>query len=383
MSKKKNKKNQKKTDKNLKIQEFSSLHSRKNNRKKDSGLKKTLLSISKILGVLLAISLLGIVVYGIKMVVDGNKFLNDAYKPRETSQVENEKIDVQKDPISILLLGLDDDAEDTRGTGGARTDSMILLTINPSNELVSMVSIPRDTYTHISTKNFDGNDKINAAYAHGGVEGSITAVEELLNVPINYYATADFQAFEDVVNAVGGVEIDVPFTLTEQNSKGKKVVKLKEGKHNLNGEEALAFARTRYVDNDIERGKRQQEVLEAIAQKAMEVGSLAKYKSILNALDGHVTTDMPPSRILSVAQSGLTKDYKFDSYVFSWMSYNYGEQSMVGLHKDSIDYISHKLRLSLGLEKADDRDDASYKFETDGLVDPRTYPQDGMAIDDY
>lgn len=364
-------------------EQFTPLNTRKGNRKKQSGFKRAMINLGKILGVLLLISLLGVVVYGVKMVLDGNKFLNDAYKPRETMQAENDKIDVQKDPISILLLGLDDDAEDTRGTGGARTDSMILLTINPSEELVSMVSIPRDTYTYIQTKNFDGNDKINAAYAHGGIEGSITAVETLLNIPINYYATADFKAFEDVVNAVGGVEIDVPFTLTEQNAQGKKVVELKEGKHNLNGEEALAFARTRYVDNDVERGKRQQEVLEAIAKKAMEVGSIAKYKSILNALDGHITTDMPPNRILAVAQSGLTKDYKFNSYVFSWMSYTYGDQSMVGLHKDSIDYISHKLRLSLNLESTDNRDDASYVFETDGIVDPRTYPQDGYAIDDY
>jgi len=359
------------------------LPSRKNKRKKNSPMKDTMLKVSKILGILLLIAVIGVVVYGVKMFLDGNKFLNDAYKPRESSLVSNDKIDVQKDPISILLLGLDDDAEDTRGTGGARTDSMILLTINPSEELVSMVSIPRDTYTYIDTKNYQGNDKINSAYAHGGIEGTITAVETLLDIPINYYATADFKAFEDVVNAVGGVEIDVPFTLTEQNAQGKKVVELKEGKHTLNGEEALAFARTRYIDNDVERGKRQQEVLEAIAKKAMEVGSIAKYKSILNALDGHITTDMPPNRILSIAQSGLTKDYKFDSYVFSWMSYNYGDQSMVGLYKDSIDYISHKMRVSLNLDKKDDRDVSNYVFESDGLVDPRTYPQDGMAIDDY
>ena len=378
MSKKKNSKTPKKNE-----SYSSSLTSRKSKRKKQSNMRSTLLNVSKVLGIILLIAITGVVVYGVKMFMDGNKFLNDAYKPRESSLVSNDKIDVQKDPISILLLGLDDDAEDTRGTGGARTDSMILLTINPKEELVSMVSIPRDTYTYIDTKNYEGNDKINAAYAHGGIEGTITAVETLLNISINYYATADFQAFEDVVNAVGGVEIDVPFTLTEQNAKGKKVVELKEGRHKLNGEEALAFARTRYVDNDVERGKRQQEVLEAIAKKAMEVGSIARYKSNVNALDGDITADMPPNRILSVAQSGLTKDYKFDSYVFSWMSYTYGDQSMVGLYKDSIDYISHKMRLSLNLDKADDRDAEGYKFETDGVVDPRTYPQDGMAIDDY
>lgn len=347
--------------------------------------KKTSIIVGKTALVVILVALLGVIIYGVKMMVDANNFLNDSYQPRQTTTVKNETIDVQKDPISLLILGLDDNSE--RDIGSARTDSMILLTINPTTELVNIVSIPRDTYTQINSPEFVGKDKINSAFAYGGIESTIDSVEELLNVPINYYATADFQAFEDIVDALGGVEIDVPFTLTEQNAQGKKVVELVEGTHNLNGEEALAFARTRYIDNDIERGKRQQQVLEAIAQKAMDIGTIAKYKSILQALDGHVITDMPSNKILSVAQSGLTKDYEFESYAFSWMSYDYmpfGEAiSMVGLHQDSIDYISHKLRLSLDLDQQDERDAEDYEFVSDGIVSPSTYPDDGYVVDNY
>lgn len=374
----KNNKNSRKDKKNLYEGESVPRRNRKNLKKE----KSVLGIIGKSIVIVLLLAILSGMVYFVKGLMDTNSFLNNSYQPRKSSSVENDKIDVQRDPISVLILGLDDNSE--RELGSARTDSMLLLTINPKDELVNIVSIPRDTYTDIVSDTFTGKDKINAAFSYGGIDSTIDSVEKLLNVPINYYATADFQAFEDIVDALGGVEIDVPFTLTEQNAQGKKVVDLKEGRHNLNGEEALAFSRTRYIDNDIERGKRQQVVLEAIAQKAMDIGTIAKYKSILDALDGHITTDMPSNKILSIAQSGLTKNYKFKSYAFSWMSYDYapyGEVvSMVGLHQDSLDYISHKLRVSLGLDATDERDVAGYKFESDEIVAPQTFPQDGMAI---
>lgn len=357
-------------------------YSPRRNRKKQKKSKSILGIVGKSIVIILLLGILSGMVYFVKGLMDTNNFLNNSYQPRKSSSVENDKIDVQKDPISILVLGLDDNSE--RELGSARTDSMLLLTVNPTKEVVNTVSIPRDTYTDIVSESYSGKDKINAAFSYGGIESTIDSVENLIGIPINYYVTADFQAFEDIVDALGGVEIEVPFTLTEQNAQGEKVVELKEGRHNLSGEEALAFSRTRYIDNDIERGKRQQVVLEAIAQKAMDMGTIAKYKSILDALDGHITTDMPSNKILSVAQSGLTKNYKFESYSFSWMSYDYapyGEAiSMVGLHQDSLDYISHKLKLSLGLEEADDRDVDGYEFVTDGYIAPQTFPDDGMAI---
>ncbi|MGO2083622.1 LCP family protein [Vagococcus sp.] len=359
------------------------LHTRRKNRKKkDKKSKGMLIKFTKILTLVLLLAILAFIGYGVKMLTDANEFLNDSYQPRKNSKV-NDNIDVQKDPISLLILGLDDN--DKRNLGSARTDSMLLLTVNPTTEKVDIASIPRDTYTAIESKEFVGNDKINAAFTYGGVDTTIDTVESLLDIPINYYVTVDFAAFEKIVDAIGGVEVDVPFTLTEQNAKGKKVVDLKKGRHNLSGEEALAFSRTRYVDNDIERGKRQQQVLEAVAKKAMAVGSIAKYKSILEALDGHIQTDMPSDKILSIAQSGLTKDYQFESFAFSWMGFDYapyGEVvSMVGLHQDSLDYISHKLRLSLGLEQKDERDAPDFKFQSNGIVAPKTYPQDGLAVD--
>lgn len=353
-----------------------------NNRSKKRKPKKKFTMVWQSLTIVLLITILGGLVYVVKGLMDTNDFLNKSYQPRTSKSVQNDKIDVQKDPISILILGLDDNSE--RDLGSARTDSMLLLTINPKEELVNITSIPRDTYASINSKDFVGKDKINSAFAYGGIDSTIDAVENLVKVPINYYATADFQAFENIVDALGGIEMDVPFTLTEQNSQGKKVVELKEGHHKLNGEQALAFSRTRYIDNDIERGKRQQEVVEAIAKKAMDVGTIAKYKSILEALDGHIKTDMPSNKILSIAQSGLTKDYKFESHAFSWMSFDYPQYgdivSMVGLHQDSVDYISHKMRLSLGLDQKDERDEPGFNFESNGVVSPETFPDDGMAV---
>ena len=119
---------------------------------------------------------------------------------------------------------------------------MILMTFNPINKDISMVSIPRDTYTYMSIPNqFEGMTKINLRYSFGEAEVAIDAVEDLMELPINYYITVDFTAFEDIVNAVGGVEVDVPYDIKEQNAKGKFVIDLKEGRQHLTGEEALAL----------------------------------------------------------------------------------------------------------------------------------------------
>ncbi len=352
--------------------------------KKKKKPKGILLTLGKIMLSLVLVVLLGGVFYGAKMLIDTNNLLNASYKPRANSY-ENEQIDVMKEPISVLVLGVDNNEE--RGLETTRTDSMLLLSVNPDDAVISMTSIPRDTYTYIETEAFMGYDKINAAYAYGGVDASIQAVEELLAVPINYYLTLDFQAFENIVDALDGIEIDVPFDLKEMNAQDKVTVNLKKGKQTLDGEEALAFARTRKIDNDIERGGRQQQVVQAVAKKAMQIGTISKYKSILQALDGHIETDMPMGDILSLASSALTKSYTFDSYMFSWMSfdyYGYGETvSMVGLHEDSLAYISHKFRVSLGLDEKDERDEPGYEFVSNGLVSPKTYPQDGMVIENY
>lgn len=377
---------------------MSDLHTsrRSSKRKKGSGRKKRPWPLLwKTLLIIFLICTLGGVSYGAKLLADINNAANDAYSPRtrETTingkkVALNENIDPLKDPIAVLLMGIDDDEE--RALGSARTDTMILLTINPEDKKISMVSIPRDTYTYIDTPKYKGMDKINTAYTYGGDEGAIQAVQDLLNLPINYYLTVDFISFEKVINALGGIEIDVPFDIHQEYASENYTdgpVIIHKGKQTLNGADALVYARMRKVDTDIERGKRGQEVIEQTIKKATEVGSITKYTDVIKAIDGHFWTDMPMDIMKSIAQSGLTKHYQFNSYTFSWMSFDYESHgdiaNMVGLHKDSLDYISHRLRLSLDLDQPDERDADGYEFKSNEVVSEKTYPKDLLPSDPF
>jgi polyisoprenyl-teichoic acid--peptidoglycan teichoic acid transferase len=170
-----------------------------------------------------------------------------------------------------------------------------------------MVSIPRDSYVYIPE--ISGYDKITHAHVFGGTEGTIETVEELFDLPVDYFVKLNFNAFIDVVDSLGGITVDVPITFTEQDSKDNAgAIHLEEGIQELDGEEALALARTRKIDSDIERGKRQQLVIKAIIDKAISVGSITKYGDVIDSMGENMKTNMDFSEMLGLfeyATSGL------------------------------------------------------------------------------
>lgn len=304
-----------------------------------------------------------------------NQLLQNSYAelPNEQNSGDDTKVEKIHKPISVLIMGIDNTKE--RHLTSTRTDSLIVCTYNPDNGDVSMVSIPRDTYVTMKQEHYNTTGKINSAYAIAQEQGTITAVEQLLDIPIDYYVRVDFDTLQDVVNAFGGVYVNVPFNLTEQNAQGKKTVHFHKGKHQLlNGEEALAFARTRHIDNDIERGKRQQEVLCALVDRAMEGGSVTKYAKVLQSLNGHIKTNMPKPVILGIASEALQTGIHITNYAFDWSGFTYNGESFVALKKDSLQFIRHRLQVQLGLADKDKRDEKGYKFKTNGKNDPSTYP---------
>ena len=180
-------------------------------------------------------------------------------------------------PVTLLVMGLDyRDWE--RGEGPPRTDTMILLTIDPLTKTAGMMNIPRDLWVNIP--GFD-HGKINTAYPlgeswqvpGGGPALAMETVEGLLGVPIDYYAQIDFSAFENFIDELGGIEIDVPAEIkVDPIGKGNTVV-LQPGRQTLDGPVALAYARARYTDGgDFDRAVRQQEVVMAIWNKAVDLG---------------------------------------------------------------------------------------------------------------
>lgn len=187
----------------------------------------------------------------------------------------------EKEPFTVLMLGVDE----RQGDKG-RSDTIIALTVNPEKNSVKMLSIPRDTRTEIVGRGTQ--DKINHAYAFGGVEMSMDTVEKFLDIPIDYYLKVNMEGFQDIVDAVGGITVTNELDFSEGNYHFAK------GNIDLNGEEALAFVRMRKQDpeGDFGRQKRQRQVIQGIVNKGASFGSLTKFDNIFTALGTNVKTNM-------------------------------------------------------------------------------------------
>ncbi|HDR7900838.1 MULTISPECIES: LCP family protein [Bacillus cereus group] len=214
--------------------------------------------------------------------------------------------------VSVLIMGVDE--SDVRGKeyGEAiRTDALLLATFNKDSKTVKLLSIPRDTYTYIPIEK--KKDKITHAHAfgsakngkNGGPQASIDAVERLMNVPVDYFVKFNFKSFIKIVDDLGGVEVDVPVEFTEQDSNDNaEAIHLEKGVQKLNGEEALALARTRHIDSDAMRGQRQQLVIEAILKKLTSVGSVTKVGNIIDDINGQFVTNLTFDDMLSFYKYG-------------------------------------------------------------------------------
>jgi LCP family protein required for cell wall assembly len=250
-------------------------------RKSKKPKKKRALKI--IMGIILVL-ILGVGAYAYSIWHSVEKTFTQTHEPlkRDVSEKRSEKVSFSnRDPISILLLGVDQRAGD-RG----RSDSLILMTVNPKDQSMKMVSIPRDTRTEIVGKGT--TDKINHAYAFGGVDMAINTVENFLNVPVDYYVQVNMESFKDIVNAVGGV------TVTNDLDFKYEGYHFPKGKLTLDGDEALAYSRMRKQDprGDFGRQMRQRQIIEGVIEEGASVQSLANYGTILDTIGTNVRTNL-------------------------------------------------------------------------------------------
>ncbi|MDN7241524.1 LCP family protein [Planococcus sp. N028] len=263
---------------------------RKNYRKNKSSRKRTTVKVLLTLAVSLLICGSA---FGIYLVKKAENAANLAFEQldREKSKLREEQVEPLHDNISILFIGVDNSQKRGAASNNTRSDALVLATLNNAEKSVKLVSIPRDTYTFIPDAGH--KDKITHAYGFNGPTSTIGAVEELLAVPVDYYVNMNFDAFIDVIDALGGITAEVPYDLKEQDENDKKdAIVLQKGVQNLNGSQALALARTRHYDNDIERGKRQQMILQAIMDKALSAGSITKYGGVIEAVGDNMKTNL-------------------------------------------------------------------------------------------
>lgn len=218
---------------------------------------------------------------------------------REKSKLRESAVSISNDPVSILLLGVENYSS---GGNGGRSDTLMVATFNPEDQTMKLLSIPRDTRVEIPG---EGLDKINHSFSKGGKELTIETVEDFLEIPIDYYATVNFDGFKNIVDIVGGITVDVPFDF-EQNSDDPKAEKLQffKGPMELDGRYALAYARMRLQDpnNDIGRNERQQQVVKAIIDEIASADTLFKVDQLTDEVGKNVETNMKVSELLGFYQ---------------------------------------------------------------------------------
>ncbi|MFD3446614.1 LytR family transcriptional regulator [Microbacteriaceae bacterium 4G12] len=250
--------------------------------------KKILFWILGIIGVLV----IGGGVYAYNIYSSVSKTLNKVHQPldRDSSPLRTEDINLKKEhPISILILGADERPGDQ-----GRSDSLMVMTLNPTSKSMKIVSIPRDTYTEIVGKG--KKDKINHAYAFGGVNMSVSTVEKFLNIPIDYYIEVNMEGFKDIVDAVSGVDVNNDLEFTEGG------VHFAKGNIHLDGTKALAYTRMRKQDarGDFGRQMRQRQVMQAVIKKGANFSSLTNYGSILTAIQKNVKTNLTQDDMINI-----------------------------------------------------------------------------------
>lgn len=295
------------------------------------------------------------------------------------------------EPFTILLMGTDVLLD------SYNADTLMVLTVNPKTMKVTMLSIPRDTYATIACTG--GKHKINASGWYGD-SCVVKTVSKYLDINIDYYAKINFLGIVDLVDTLGGVEVDVPYAFCEQNSRrewGNSTVYVDSGFQTLNGEQALALSRNRHYwtdrcpkkyttdgnRSDLTRGVNQQLVIKAILSKLMTIRDINTFYGILDTVGDNMTTNMSRDTILSLYNVGksvvkrlnakdaddvinierLTLKNYFATIYLSGL-----ELSTIVNYNESIDYVSKQMKKNLGLIKQETIKD--FSFDINEEYDP-------------
>ncbi|MEE0190665.1 MAG: LCP family protein [Lactobacillus delbrueckii] len=251
-----------------------------------------------------------------------------------------------KKPISILVLGVDQGLEGRNDKGNS--DTIILVTVNPTTKKATMTSIPRDTLTEILGETSNTSYymfKVNSAYQFGGSSGSVKTVSAMLNVPINYYVEVNMKALESLVNALGGVDVNVPFSFSYDWCDFKK------GKQHLDGRHAIAYARMRYDDprGDYGRQLRQRQIIQAVVKKGLSVNGLVNYQKLLKVFAKYVKTNLTFGDMTSLAINYRSAASNISSGYIQGHDATISGTSLQIASTEELQKWSNKLRKSLGL----------------------------------
>ena len=335
-------------------------------RKKRSRIRKWILSI-------LTIILLAVAGWGTYLYAQYKGSIDDIQKSAKISKTRNvSNLIARGKPFSVLVMGTDV-GELNRNDREGLTDSMMLVTINPKTDKVTMMSIPRDIMTAIPGYEDSFPHKLNAAYAYGGVGETMKAVQNYLNVPIDSYALVNMKGLTTLVDKVGGVSVKSPmdfqYSQDTAHDYGPDLYRFHKGstkweysddngatwtssKTKLTGEAALAFSRMRYDDpqGDYGRQQRQRLVLQALIKKSVNAETLLN-ASFIKSLSKYAQTDLSFNNILKIAQNYRNAAKNQDSDHMQGTGVMYDGVSYQAVTNSEKQRVTNKLRKQLGLSE--------------------------------
>lgn len=253
----------------------------------------------------------------------------------------------QNKPISILLLGTDTGALGRNYRG--RTDTIIVATLNPGKEKMTLTSIPRDTLISVPGYSDYGPSKINAAYDYGGAGTAIKAVQKLLNIPIDFYGLINMGGLEKIVNGVGGVDVTPPLTFKYGNADVKKGVKI-----HLDGKAALDYSRMRHQDpqGDYGRQGRQRQILMAILRKSDSITTLLN-ENFMDSLKSQTQTDLSFDDLVALSTNYRIATHHLKSTHLQGVGAVIGGVDFEVAPHAEMQRVTDFIRSNLGLDKAD------------------------------
>lgn len=212
-----------------------------------------------------------------------------------------------KNVINVLLVGLD---SDTALENGGRSDSLILVSLNKKTKKINMTSFFRDTWTYMNIDGTGRYGKLNSSYMYGSDEALLDTIEKDFKIDIDYYVAVDFSSFTDIINALGGLTIEVQQYEAEYINRTTKHTIDYGPAVKLTGEQALVFVRIRHSDSDsdVSRTRRQRQVIMALINSA-KGASLTQLSNALDTLFKYVKTDLTKMQILSYAAQALANGW--------------------------------------------------------------------------
>ncbi|KXB70943.1 LCP family protein [Peptoniphilus sp. DNF00840] len=238
--------------------------------------------------------------------------LDNENKIKNKEEQEPEKISIFNDNgdiVNILLIGIDSsDVTYEKDEDSKRADTIMLLSIDPKHDRIRLLSIPRDTYYKL--KGYD-NYRMNAAYSRGGIDLQVSSVEDFLGIKISHYVTVNYEAVEELVDAIGGVEVYTPkYKYIDPSTVPPLEINFEEGLHLLNGKDSVKYLRIRkiYKDQDLDRIKAQQDFIMKIFDKMKSPRMLLKLPKLVSIANKHIETDMNYGQLSYLAYYGVTLD---------------------------------------------------------------------------